>query len=182
MDWIQTQVQVMVKEKFKDAVALLERQNIPDTVLLAPHDDVLERIKETRQDVDPFVVEHGERLSRAVDSLVKQVDEIHERWRLDKGPGFTALPIEERQDRLRKRSQEFSSTPEGVCFTVLSPEEARRIKTSYAYKAYNSRFPWDMAFATLCELKALSTAGSLKPVSYEFYYHFKLHQISKRHR
>jgi RNA-dependent RNA polymerase len=111
---------------------------------------------------------------------------------------FTSLPIERRQDILRSLSQEFtilafrehlsSSTAEAGALTRLgefSPPELERIMASYLYKLdfetndrpgkKPSRAPWDMAFKTLCDIKADSKGG--RKILLSTYEKLTVHQV-----
>ncbi|KAI0777795.1 RNA dependent RNA polymerase-domain-containing protein [Trametes elegans] len=90
----------------------------------------------------------------------------------DKGKArFTKLPIERRQDILREQSKEFHAGPMNLyCF-----DDPAAIKASYAYvydhettKEKWSRFPWDVATRSLCEIKA-KALGRSKTLSDDFY-------------
>lgn len=94
---------------------------------------------------------------------------------------FTDLPIEVRQDVLRKISCRFYSEPQGLqCLTpkLLAPKTVHRLKASYAYlydhkpKADEgrkaTRFPFNVAMRELCEIKA-AALGCSKTVADEFY-------------
>ncbi|KAJ3508329.1 hypothetical protein NMY22_g16648 [Coprinellus aureogranulatus] len=110
---------------------------------------------------------------------------------------FTNRDIEDRQDILRAASRRFASGPDPESM-LMTAEAIARVKASYAYlyDAYRkefgkkeitldemikkvqsttstsrvswSRFPWDVAFRDLCELKAKSR-GDFKPVAQAYY-------------
>lgn len=186
MDWIQSQALAIAKTKANDTIAPLQQKNVHDPVLLVPYKEMLEKIERKRKSTDPWIIEQGRRLELEVDALKEQVKAIRGRWEIDKGEcgrgSFTNLKIEERQDRLRKRSQEFALSPEGIEFNVMETEDERKLfKASYAYFKHLDRFPWDVDFGSLCYLKSRSMPGSTKFLCLEFYYHSKLHRISKGH-
>ena len=94
---------------------------------------------------------------------------------------FTELPIEARQDVIRKLSREFVSFPPPGKF-LLEDEEIARLRASYAYKydferqfglAGGTSFPWDVAMRELGAIKARATGGH-KTVVGEFYDHFNM--------
>lgn len=97
-----------------------------------------------------------------------------------KGASFTDLPIEQRQDLLRRYSRMFAAAPTGL--VSMSPSEAAHVKASYAYtfdaestKAGPkwTRFPWDVAMRDLCEIKA-KQSGSPMTVSGHFWERMKV--------
>ncbi|KAF8912203.1 RNA dependent RNA polymerase-domain-containing protein [Gymnopilus junonius] len=98
--------------------------------------------------------------------------------------GFTNLPIEARQDRLRAISKEFYSGPQ-LSQLQLVPDEATlaRWRASYAYKFDAeqhmrktgwSRFPWNVAMRDLCLIKASASPGQYTPMIDEFAQRMKL--------
>ncbi|KAL1746021.1 RNA dependent RNA polymerase-domain-containing protein [Schizophyllum fasciatum] len=110
----------------------------------------------------------------------------------EKSPVVTDQRIEERQDQLRALSKKFVSGPPLQDMQVLFEEaQIRRLAASYAYiydwrkiSSYRnrhigdgySRFPWNVAFRELCQIKA-TAIGPSKTVSSEFYEHFKLAKV-----
>ncbi|KAH6914841.1 RNA dependent RNA polymerase-domain-containing protein [Coprinopsis sp. MPI-PUGE-AT-0042] len=96
---------------------------------------------------------------------------------------FSRGHITTRQDVIRRLSREFAQSPDPSTMFMTSDAVAK-VKASYAYiydleqwrrgeKA--SRFPWNVAFRDLCELKAKAVSGGLaKTVSTEFYQHSAL--------
>lgn len=104
-----------------------------------------------------------------------------------KSASFTDLPIEIRQDRIRKLSREFASFPKPNQF-MMADEEVARIRASYAYVydfeqrkyhfTYFTRFPFDVAMRELCGIKARN--GRYKAVSCEFYDQFKMKEPGRR--
>ena len=91
---------------------------------------------------------------------------------------FTEMPIEARQNAIRKVSKLFVSFPPPGKF-FMQDEEIARLRASYAYKYnydchYNrSSFPWDVAMRELGAIKARATGGH-KTVVGEFYDHFNM--------
>ena len=95
---------------------------------------------------------------------------------------FTELPIETRQDTIRRLSKKFVSFPPPGEFFMLD-EEIARLRASYAYKYDYERqfgkstggtsFPWDVAMRELGAIKARATGGH-KTVVGEFYNHFNM--------
>ncbi|SRR5713226_10132484 len=89
------------------------------------------------------------------------------------GPGFTRQSIEVRQDRLRRVSRKFVEGPPAAETFVFSQEEVARLRASYAYmydweKRGGTRFPWNVAFDELGEIK-LRVQRDFKPISRDFY-------------
>lgn len=101
---------------------------------------------------------------------------------------FTDLPIEVRQDKIRKLSRQFASFPSPKQF-LMAEEEIARIRASYAYVYDNdqrkyfghqnyTRFPFDVAMRELCGIKARK--HRFKTVSGEFYDQFKMKDPGRR--
>ncbi|KAJ7054338.1 RNA dependent RNA polymerase-domain-containing protein [Mycena amicta] len=97
--------------------------------------------------------------------------------------GFTNLPIEVRQDTLRNLSRDFCAGP-SVTELQTIPDNAliARLRASYAYRYDHeqhrsgpgwSRFPWNVCFRDLCDIKAASL-GPHKTVTTAFYENFRL--------
>ncbi|KAJ3541918.1 hypothetical protein NMY22_g3700 [Coprinellus aureogranulatus] len=100
-----------------------------------------------------------------------------------KGPSFTERPIEERQDILRAASRRFAISPNAATLHMTG-DLVERVKASFAYHydchykkggpregsrvVHCSRFPFNVAFRTLCDIKAKST-GNHKTLSWNFY-------------
>jgi len=96
-----------------------------------------------------------------------------------KGVSFTNLPIEVRQDTIRRLSRNFVSFPPPGKF-LMQDEEIARLRASFAYKYDHetrtsgwSRFPWDVAMRELGAIKARATGGH-KTIAGEFYDHFNM--------
>ncbi|CCM00780.1 uncharacterized protein FIBRA_02822 [Fibroporia radiculosa] len=127
--------------------------------------------------------------------IQKHVEKVYSNWRrsrhVDEGRsgsggsgvsggkskvGFTGLPIEKRQDRLRELSQQFHGGPSPSSELLYFDEVSlRRVRASYAYifdhrsSPYKwSRFPWDVSMRTLCEIKA-NALGPSKTLTEDFY-------------
>ncbi|KAF6762282.1 RNA dependent RNA polymerase-domain-containing protein [Ephemerocybe angulata] len=94
---------------------------------------------------------------------------------------FTDRPIEERQDILRAASRRFAESPDPALLHMPA-DLAARVKASYAYvydceyrkvsptRVNWSRFPFDVAFRELCDIKARAL-GNHKTVCSRFYDH-----------
>jgi hypothetical protein len=103
-----------------------------------------------------------------------------------KQAAFTDRPIEERQDILRAASRRFAQSPDPSTLH-MTRDQAERVKASFAY-LYDchykkggvrdgsskivrcSRFPFNVAFRTLCDIKARSL-GNHKTICSDFYEH-----------
>ena len=103
-----------------------------------------------------------------------------------KGAPFTGLPIEVRQDAIRRLSRRFVSFPPPGKF-LMQDEEIARLRASYAYKYDHeiqssgwTRFPWDVAMRELCAIKARAT-GRPKIVAGDFYDHFNMKHSTDYH-
>lgn len=96
------------------------------------------------------------------------------------GPSFTDRPIEQRQDTFRELSRAFEDGPtaldDGSTLLYFDKPALRRLCASYAYiydrdKTWSgwSRFPWDVAMRTLCQIKVEALGGG-KTLTEDFYY------------
>lgn len=100
-----------------------------------------------------------------------------------KGKGgalFSDRPIEQRQDTFRELSRAFEDGPaaleDGSPLLCFDKPALRRLCASYAY-IYDrkeswcgwSRFPWDVAMRTLCQIKVEALGGG-KTLTEDFYY------------
>lgn len=146
--------------------------------------------------------EKTNRMKRELEMLESHVKKVYDKHRAQlslsprKGKGspskggssFSDLPIEIRQDKIRKVSKQFASFPAPNQF-LMADEEVARIRASYAYfydfekKKYcgiqnYTRFPWDVAMRELCGIKART--ARYKPVSAEFYDQFKMKDPSRK--
>ncbi|GJE99769.1 RNA dependent RNA polymerase [Phanerochaete sordida] len=119
---------------------------------------------------------------------LKASDESKEKG-AEKGKGkanaFTGLRIEKRQDVLRACSKSFHSLLADLHVFQLSDRELLRYIASYAYiwdhetTGRWTRFPWDVAFRVLCEIKAEAvTRGNTKTTTAEFYYKMTINKRS----
>ncbi|KAH9838676.1 RNA dependent RNA polymerase-domain-containing protein [Rhodofomes roseus] len=113
---------------------------------------------------------HGQRQSRSRANSKKSKG----------GASFTDLPIEQRQDIFRELSRMFedgpATLPDGSALLCFDKPAIRRLRASYAYildrdrsRGGWSRFPWDVAMRTLCEIKVEALGGG-KTLMEEFYY------------
>lgn len=138
--------------------------------------------------------EKNTRMRRELDEIAKHVQSVYEDHRtvfgLKKAPSFsqkssvpfTELPIEARQDAIRKVSKRFVSFPPPGKF-FMQDEEIARLRASYAYKydydkwhgikLTGTSFPWDVAMRELGAIKARATGGH-KTIVGEFYDHFNM--------
>jgi RNA-dependent RNA polymerase len=104
------------------------------------------------------------------------------------GADFSSRNITTRQDVIRKLSRQFARFPDPSTMYMTSDTVAK-VKASYAYiydweqnrsvekksDKKTSRFPWNVAFRELCELKAKAVSGGLaKTVSGDFYQYSSL--------
>jgi RNA-dependent RNA polymerase len=108
-----------------------------------------------------------------LDAIWKHVMEVEETHRqmIGNGSDFTKNKIEVRQDRLRAVSKKFHSFPTIDDMKYLMDQDSiRRLRASCAYavdeesRRYSSgrkwsRFPWDVAYQDLCDIKARSTGA-----------------------
>jgi RNA-dependent RNA polymerase len=100
------------------------------------------------------------------------------------GADFSHRSIEIRQDCLRRVSREFVGGPPAAETFVFSQEEVARLRASYAYLydwtrhsgGGGSRFPWNVAFDELGEIK-LRAQTDFKPISREFYEKMSIRKI-----
>jgi len=136
-------------------------------------------------------------MQNQLDLIKTHVEEIYRQWKkstanrpkdgVDKKVTFTKLPIEARQDILRKLSKDFASRPLREELLLLGGNaRVRRLKASYAYYhdsegAVAERFPFDMAMRELCAIKA-EASGSFKTVTEGFYYTFTIHHSFRKPR
>ncbi|KIM46105.1 hypothetical protein M413DRAFT_16853 [Hebeloma cylindrosporum] len=139
-----------------------------------------------------------------LDSLRRHIADLYNEYRTEmnsprkqsrmspskKDKPFTSLPIEVRQDKIRKLSKQFASYPRSGHFLMLD-EDVARVRASCAYvydyeqrKSYSSnnysRFPWDLAMRELCAIKARAN-GRPKTVDGDFYDHFNMKHPKTHH-
>lgn len=141
-------------------------------------------------------VEKSDWMKRELDEIAKHIQSVYDDHRISFSPKkasssqsslkssvpFTELPIEARQDAIRKLSRKFVSFPPPGKF-LMQDEEIARLRASYAYKydyerqfiksAGGTSFPWDVAMRELGAIKARATGGH-KTVVGEFYDHFNM--------
>lgn len=98
------------------------------------------------------------------------------RRRSDKAVDFTNLPISERQDILRALSQSFASGLDDLRITIGRNGPSIPILVAscaycvdYQISGSWTRFPWDVAFRDLCEIKA-KALGLSKTVTANWYF------------
>ncbi|TBU26167.1 RNA dependent RNA polymerase-domain-containing protein [Dichomitus squalens] len=159
---------------------IIEKRLPPD--FIPPRDDALARPWEEACSRAEELAARGCNLMReeldAIKAHVKAMytrgkEMLHAAAREQKTGHFTELPIEKRQDALRKLSREFHSRPPKLLF--FDAVSARRVKSSYAYiydyehsRGKWSRFPWNVGTRALCEIKA-EALGYPKTIAAEFY-------------
>lgn len=135
-----------------------------DADLTGPWDDLQKRVKRMQE------LGQGDRLSQLAEFIMECVSRKREEWRARiQVRNFTGLPIETRQDELRACSRSFHSLVDEIRkagFFEHSDEELLRYLASYAalhdFETASkqwSRFPWDVAFRTLCEIKARAVSS-----------------------
>jgi len=163
----------------------------PDEDLVAPWDQAIKSSKRL------VTEEKSTWMKRELDEIAKHVRSVYEDHRISFSPKkarssqkpssslkssvpFTELPIEARQDAIRKLSKQFVSFPPPGKF-LMEDERIARLRASYAYKYDCERqfiksagsFPWDVAMRELGTIKAQATGGH-KTVAGEFYDHFNI--------
>ncbi|KNZ76968.1 hypothetical protein J132_10916 [Termitomyces sp. J132] len=133
---------------------------------------------------DPRVVQAMQGDLMKIRNHVELVYREYKAYRANKGKGFTNMPIENRQDILRKLSKHFTSYPTPSNMEVHTDTTLiSRLRASYAFvfdlqqnaRGFTpwSRFPWDLAMRELCLIKA-NALGPSKTVTTGFYERFKL--------
>jgi RNA-dependent RNA polymerase len=167
----------------------LEGPNVRDEDLVAPWNRAIELSERLAAE------EKNTRMERELDEISKHIESVYEVHRDSFSPkkvsnspksivSFTELPIEERQDKIRKLSKRFVSfPPPGTRKFLMQDEEIARLRASYAYKydydkcqsikSAGTSFPWDVAMRELGAIKARATGGH-KTVVGEFYDHFNM--------
>lgn len=174
----------------QDRIAVNARHSNGDPDLEAPYEDAVRRAAE---------VEELDETTRFNEELEAIRDSVRSLWKAHKadvsstakkvdgpqsprkksGAGFTDMPIEQRQDKLRRLSLKFHQpiTVAGTPIRYMSFDEVLRVKASYAFK-YDceeagakrfTHFPWDVAFRELCAIKARTKPGGSKTVRMDFY-------------
>jgi hypothetical protein len=145
--------------------------------------------------------ENNTRMNHELDAIVKHVESVYKDHRgilasprrtptspqkLGSVP-FSQLPIEGRQDAIRKISRQFISFPPPGKF-FMPDEEIARLRASYAYKYdhdhgrwnQGTSFPWDVAMRELGAIKARATGGH-KTIAGQFYDHFNMKHSKDYH-
>ncbi|KAF8517651.1 RNA dependent RNA polymerase-domain-containing protein [Gautieria morchelliformis] len=193
---------VTARQAFKAQHGITSAASFVDPELEAPW---LQAVKRAGRLIE---IDKNDRMKRELEIIRRHVEAVREKHReymrqevkgTGKGrtgrsltsprkdsPTFTEKPIEQRQNILRELSLSFSQMPADAEFIVLSPEEVKRCRASYAYvletehqeKRFTdssrfSRFPFDVAMRDLCHIKAQS-AGSWKTVNSGFYSTFNM--------
>lgn len=182
--------------------AALPKVNVKDTDLVAPWQDAEARAQELLSKPEEHVRAVGQAQMDALEAIKTHVARVydmygdiirsaearagpgaarvgmvgHNRRKSGEGATFTNLPIESRQDRLRRVSREFVGGPSAVETWAFSQEEVARLRASYAYLydwrcksiGGGSRFPWSVAMRDLGAIK-LQRRKDFKPISQEFY-------------
>jgi RNA-dependent RNA polymerase len=176
------------------------RRNVRDEDLVAPWDRAMKLGKKWIKE------EKNNRMKQELDEIAKHVERVYEDHRVAFSPKkassrssprlmarecvpFTELPIEARQDAIRKLSRNFVSFPPPGKF-LMQDEEIARLRASYAYKHDHDRwqffkppgtsFPWDVGMRELGAIKARATGGH-KTVVGEFYDHFNMKNSKNYH-
>ncbi|TFY59667.1 hypothetical protein EVG20_g7698 [Dentipellis fragilis] len=116
----------------------------------------------------------GEGMRAELDTIEAHVRACYEHHKEEvMDSNFTKQKIEKRQDMLRELSAEFASVP--ITCLYFSKNEVGRVRASYAYyydyehRTCPSRFPWNVAMRTLCDIKASAT-GRHKTMTENFYH------------
>jgi len=182
--------------------AALPKVNVKDTDLVAPWQDAEARAQELLSKPEEHVRAVGQAQMDALEAIKTHVVRVNDMYndilkglaetragpgaarvgmvghnrRKSDGTAFTNLPIELRQDRLRRVSREFVGGPSAAETFAFSQEEVARLRASYAYLydwtrksiGGGSRFPWSVAMRDLGAIK-LQRRKDFKPISQEFY-------------
>lgn len=142
--------------------------------------------------------ENNTRMNRELEAIVEHVRSVYKDHRSSLASPrttpssspktsvpFSDLPIERRQDAIRKISRQFVSFPPPGKF-LMQDEEIATLRASYAYKYDHyiwhegSGFPWDVAMRELGAIKARATGG-YKAIAGEFYDHFNMKHSKDYH-
>lgn len=126
---------------------------------------------------------------RAVAEITAHVERVRREWSAQIDLKFTARDITRRQDILRRLSKEFASGPKTLRRVTLDVGQCgggftvEQLKASYAYvHDYTvqreksepwKRFPWDVAFRALGEIKS-KALGPTKTVPSDWYSSFTI--------
>ncbi|KAG6895077.1 hypothetical protein C0992_003242 [Termitomyces sp. T32_za158] len=153
---------------------------VADSHLAQPWEDAVNAAKVG----DPRVVQAMQGDLLRIKDHVETVHQEYKAYRANNGKSFTNIPIETRQDILRKLSKRFTSYPTPADMEVHTDTALiSRLRASYAFvfdlqqnargSTSWSRFPWDLAMRELCLIKA-NALGPSKTVTTGFYERFKL--------
>lgn len=156
---------------------------VSDSHLTKPWEDAVKAAKVG----DPRVVQAMQGDLLKIKTHVEIVYHEYKTYRANNGKSFTAMPIETRQDILRKLSKGFNSHPTPADMEVHTDATLiSRLRASYAFVfdlqqnarglTSWSRFPWDLAMRELCLIKA-SAIGPSKTSTVGFYERFKLSRL-----
>ncbi len=157
------------------------KEKLYDAALAAPWDDACKRAEAASRSGSQAMLTDLDKIREHVESAY--TEHINAKNRTPRGSkpgaGFTALSIERRQDVLRAQSRSFAAGPVLSSFCI-SDYELPILKASYAYihdakKSSDgwSRFPWDVAYRYLCDIKARAE-GQSKTVLGGFYERMKV--------
>jgi RNA-dependent RNA polymerase len=171
-----------------------EGRNVRDEDLVAPWNRAIKLSKRLATE------EKNTWMKRELEEIAKHIESVYDVHRDSFSPkkvsnsqksivSFTELPIEARQDAIRKLSKRFVSFPPPGKF-LMQDEEIARLRASYAYKydydkwqfikSAGTSFPWDVAMRELGAIKARATGGH-KTVVGEFYDHFNMKHSRNYH-
>ncbi|RXW24663.1 hypothetical protein EST38_g1142 [Candolleomyces aberdarensis] len=184
-----------IDKKFEDTV---NQGSCVDPDLAAPYREILDRVTEEGDGARLYAADlelirkHVEMVHEKHDTTVKRPNVQRQSSRQNsprktprkdkKEVAFSELRIEDRQDILRSLSRKFATSPK-TSELHMPKRHAELVKASYAY-VYDcekrqhsqvkwSRFPWDVAFRTLCDIKA-QAIGNHKTVTGSFYERFNV--------
>lgn len=170
------------------------RWNVRDDDLVAPWNRAMKLSRRLATE------EKNTWMKRELDQIARHIESIYGVHRESFSPkkasssqksclSFTELPIEARQNAIRRVSKQFVSFPPPGKF-LMQDEEIARLRASYAYKydyerwqfikSTGTSFPWDVAMRELGAIKARATGGH-KTIVGEFYDHFNM-KYSKNYR
>ena len=178
----------------------------PDPHLTRPWESFAERAQQVREKGHTRMTEAMDLIKREVEMVYNgafdaQRNAVRENTTLPKPksrrpafgksrtPSFTDLPIEKRQDILRKQSQRFQSvlvTLKEAGYVEWSDTEILQCMASYLYlydskvaKGGWSRMPWNLALRILCCIKANAVSdGRYKTLLEDFYNNFVISRLA----
>lgn len=165
-------------------------EKLGDKPDLPPDEDLRRPWKMFEAKVAANDPELGSYMSKMKSSIEKHVRTVFDNWEKRRRPKqgqkarrFTDRPITERQDSLRLCSQEFASGPDPGATRMHDTDSVARLKASYAYiLAYDKRkhrFAFDVAYRTLCAIKAQAVSNNTeKTVTANFYARMDLHKLA----